>query len=238
MPTSMNDTASHWTARFRAWRDPVVSLFLIVAASVVIIKNWPWSTTTRPPTPNFVGKLVALTDSPSKGDPNAGIGIVVFADFQCPYCSRFAKEIMPRLEETFVAPGIAQLVFKHFPLPSHKSALVAAQGAACAQQFGKFWDVHDRLFDAGASLDRDRITGIGALLGLSPNWQQCVDSTESRLVSRDRSEGASLGVRSTPTILMGSVLTTRTLRVDAAIEGARPFTDFEKQLNKLKAGAH
>ncbi len=237
MPTSMNGTASHWTARFRAWRDPVVSLFLIVAASVVIIKNWPWSTTMssdaqlcwqvgcadRQPVERrsqcwyrhccLCGFPMPLLQQVRQGDHAATGG-----DFRCAWNSTAGLQAL--------SPSF------------YKSALVAAQGAACAQQFGKFWDVHDRLFDAGASLDRDRITGIGALLGLSPNWQQCVDSTESRLVSRDRSEGASLGVRSTPTILMGSVLTTRTLRVDAAIEGARPFTDFEKQLNKLKAGAH
>jgi protein-disulfide isomerase len=79
--------------------------------------------------------------------------MIVFADFECPFCGRFTREVLPIIEQEYLSTGRLQLVYHHFPLPSHRNAVSAAVAADCAGQQGRFWDMHDKLFSAGQSLD-------------------------------------------------------------------------------------
>lgn len=83
-----------------------------------------------------------------KGNQNAAVVVFEFADFQCPYCARFAREVFPRIDSAYVKSGKVQWIFVNMPLPNHANAWAASETAMCAGAVSeKFWAVHDRLFE-------------------------------------------------------------------------------------------
>ncbi len=82
-----------------------------------------------------------------KGNQNAAVVVFEFADFQCPYCARFAREVFPRIDSAYVKSGKVQWIFVNMPLPNHPNAWAASETAMCAGAVSdKFWAMHDRLF--------------------------------------------------------------------------------------------
>ncbi len=90
---------------------------------------------------------IAMDNVRMKGDKNAPTTIIEYSDFQCPYCGRFYQDTYHQLEEEFIKTGKAKIVFKDFPLSIHPQAPKAAEAARCAQEQGKFWEMHDKLFE-------------------------------------------------------------------------------------------
>src|SRR3989442_4952167 len=83
----------------------------------------------------------------SKGRPGAPVTVYEMSDFQCPYCRSFALTTLPILEREYVQTGKVRLVYINLPLPYlHANALAAALVATCAARQGKFWPMHDALF--------------------------------------------------------------------------------------------
>lgn len=101
---------------------------------------------------NQVGKTavsVEVGNSAVKGDANAKITLVEFSDFQCPFCARFYSETLSQIQKEYIDTGKVRLVYKHFPLISiHPDAQKAAEAAECAGEQGKFWEMHDSMFNA------------------------------------------------------------------------------------------
>jgi protein-disulfide isomerase len=86
-----------------------------------------------------------------KGNQNAAVVVYEFADFQCPYCAKFAREVFPRIDSSYVKPGRILWIFVNLPLPNHPHAWAASEAAMCAGAVDeKFWPMHDRLFQAQA----------------------------------------------------------------------------------------
>ncbi|NJN66258.1 MAG: DsbA family protein [Chloroflexaceae bacterium] len=82
-----------------------------------------------------------------KGDPNAPVTVLEYSDFQCPACAAFVQHPMyTRLVSDYVKTGLVQVVFHDFPLRMHPNAPIAAMASRCAGEQGKFWDMHDTLF--------------------------------------------------------------------------------------------
>ena len=83
-----------------------------------------------------------------KGNPSAKVVVYEIADFQCPFCARFAREVYPRIDSAYVRTGKVQWIFVNLPLPNHANAFAAAEAAMCAGGASeKFWPMHDLLFD-------------------------------------------------------------------------------------------
>lgn len=82
----------------------------------------------------------------TRGNAAAPVTVYEMSDFQCPWCGRFAREVLPEVEREYVATGKVKLVFINFPLPMHPNAVPAAELAMCAAKQHKFWPVHDLLF--------------------------------------------------------------------------------------------
>jgi protein-disulfide isomerase len=85
---------------------------------------------------------VSIDDDPVLGNPNAPVTIVEFSDFQCP----FWAETLPQLKEAYIDTGKAKLIYRDFPLAFHPGAEPAAQAANCANEQGKYWEMHDKIF--------------------------------------------------------------------------------------------
>lgn len=148
-----------------------------------------------------VSENIPIEGAPFKGLPDAPVTIVVFSDFQCPYCSRLALVLQEVFEKN---PRDVKIVFKQFPLRSHKFATKAAQATIAAQAQGKFWEFHDLLFENFNRLDDAKIEEIRTQLHLDPEkFQKVVDAPDTmEVIKNDIRDGQQAGVRGTPTIFV------------------------------------
>lgn len=148
-----------------------------------------------------------------KGSPQAPVEIVEFADYQCPFCQTFATLQMPTIEERLIQTGRLRWRYRDFPLAQHQYSRLAAHSAACADEQGKFWEQHQRIYegqsDWAESGDAAGIfRGYARALGLDQGrYDRCM--TSHKYAGRIRAsydEGVRLGVNSTPTLLVGGRL--------------------------------
>ena len=84
---------------------------------------------------------------PQLGDKNAKVTIVEFSDLECPFCRRFFLDTFPQLKKEYIDTGKAVFYFRHFPLSFHPLALPFANAAECANDQGKFWEMHDKIYN-------------------------------------------------------------------------------------------
>jgi protein-disulfide isomerase len=85
--------------------------------------------------------------SRAKGKQGATVMVYEIADFQCPFCARFARDVFPKIDSAYVKTGKVQWFFVNLPLPNHGNAWPAAEAALCAGATADlFWPMHDRLF--------------------------------------------------------------------------------------------
>jgi protein-disulfide isomerase len=136
-------------------------------------------------------------DGASKGPSNAPVRIVVFSEFQCPFCSRHATTLKT-LETRY--EGRIRVEFRHFPLPIHREAPKAAEAALCAGEQRRFWPMHDLLFANQKALSVADFERYAATLELdAAAFGQCLKSGKFvERVSADRTIGQTLGVAATP----------------------------------------
>jgi len=173
------------------------------------------------------------SDSPFKGNPNAPVTIVEFSDFQCPWCAEVngynaipsrpvdKQKIIPRIIKDFVDTGKAIYVFRHFPLSFHTHAQKAAEAAECANEQGKFWEMHDMLFEKRTALGVDNLKKYAEELGLDTDkFNKCLDSDKyASRITRDIRVGQNAGVTGTPSLFVnGKKIQTSYQNLAKAIE--------------------
>ena len=160
---------------------------------------------------------VALSNAaaPTAGAPGAAVRIVVFSDFECPYCSRHA-ETMREIQRRY--DGKVTIEFRHYPLSIHRNADRAAQAAVCADEQGKFWQLHDLMFAQQKALS-DGLAALVTSTGMNvSSYQACMDSGRATaVVARDREEGTSLGVAATPATFVNGRLVAGAASLDEFI---------------------
>lgn len=144
---------------------------------------------------------IPLEDSPTRGAPMAKVTIVEFSDFQCPHCGAAHPETQRLLREF---EGQVKLVYKYFPLSGHSRALPAARAAEAARAQGKFWEMHDMLFENQRALEDEDIRKYAAQIGLDMERFERDWSSESTLqrVEADRQLGMKLGIEATPSFFI------------------------------------
>lgn len=146
-------------------------------------------------------KTIELGDSPAKGEPDAPVTVVEWADFQCPFCA-MASPLVGALVKRY--PGQVRVVFKHLPLPGHEHAEKAARAATAAGKQGKFWEMHDLLFAKQSEISEKGIEGFAKELGLDmkqfdADWRS---EAVADAVASDRKQAEKLALRGTPTIFL------------------------------------
>lgn len=144
-------------------------------------------------------KTIDVADAPMKGNPAGRITLVEFVDYECPHCKRVQPVMRQALEEF---RNEVRLYFKHYPLGSHTNARLAAEGAVAAHKQGKFWPFNDGVWANAESLSPAKLEQIAKESGLDvEKWRKDLESTEVRQrVTKDRADGETLGLTSTPTI--------------------------------------
>jgi protein-disulfide isomerase len=186
------------------------------------------------PDPNRPGFNMAGDEY--RGDVNAPLTVIEFSDFQCPFCLRHQQETQPALDKNYVDTGKVLWVYKNFPLNIHPQAPAAAIAGECAADQGKFWEMHDALFNSVEKWSIDDPTevfkSLASDLGLNVDtFAACLtDPKIKERVDSDESEGAQY-VQGTPTFIIvhgdqGSI-----------IPGALPEATFAKVLDEQLSGA-
>jgi 2-hydroxychromene-2-carboxylate isomerase len=142
-----------------------------------------------------------LDDSPSRGAPMAKVTLVEFSDFQCPHCAAAHPELMRVLREF---DGRVRLVYKYFPLSNHTRAVAAAQAAEAARAQGKFWEMHDLLFEHQRELEEPDILKYAAQLGLDMErfTRDLNAEVTVKRVEADKALGQKLGIEATPSFFV------------------------------------
>ncbi len=164
---------------------------------------------------------IATAGSPARGPVNAPVEIVEFSDFQCPFCFR-AHPTVQRVLTTY--GNKIRFVYRNYPLPSHPDARPAAEAAQCANEQGKFWEYHDRLFADQSKLDDDDLKASAAALGMdAAKFNACVDSHKYKAaIDADLQAGNEAGVNGTPAFFINGRM----------LSGAQPYDEFKKVIDE------
>ena len=165
-------------------------------------------------------KLTAVRIDPGdpiKGPVDAPVTIVVFTDFQCPFCSRHAGTL-DKVKEKY--GDRVRLIFKQFPLAFHREALPAAKASLAAGRQGRFWEMHDKLFANFRSLSRENYFTWATEFGLDPGrFEEALNAEDvAAQVEKDIEAGTAYGVRGTPSTFINGV----------KVVGAQPFAKVEE----------
>lgn len=142
-------------------------------------------------------------DGPSFGPADAKVAIVEYSDFECPFCSRAAAAVK-QLKERY--GDKVRFVFRQYPLPMHSNAQVAAEASLAAHAQGKFWALHDAMFENQRALDRASLEGYAEKAGLDMGKfkKDLDDKKYADVVKADMKLGEEIGVSGTPTMIVGT----------------------------------
>ncbi|MBI5733629.1 MAG: thioredoxin domain-containing protein [Candidatus Kerfeldbacteria bacterium] len=160
--------------------------------------------------PKSPGEIKLYPADPVWGSRLAPVKIIVYSDFQCPYCA----ESDPLLKEMVNnSSGKAVLVWKDFPLPNHAQAYAAAEAAQCASSQGRFWEFHDKLFLNQSSLGSTLYQQLASDLKLNVDkFLSCISNKEAvPLINQNINEAKSIGVDGTPTLIINGQVYNGTL---------------------------
>ena len=168
--------------------------------------------------------------------------IVEFSDYQCPYCLRHFKTVLPQLRDGPVAKGELKYVLKEFPIDSiHPMARKASQAALCAGDQDAYWAMHDLILDDPKRIRPRDLQRHAEELDLDEdNFAACLEGGDkNQQVDSDLALGQQFGIRGTPSFLIGVTDPADPTKMLATemIRGARPFADFQRAIEQALAAA-
>jgi protein-disulfide isomerase len=217
----------------------LVATVLMIAASVGLLWRTFFKATTspRPSAIAVAANRIPIADGYVMGSSTAKYGMVEFADFECPFCGDFARDIFPRLKAQYIDTGRVRFAFRHLPLSNHSYAANAAALTDCAARENQFWPMHDRLFSRPLDLSHKRILAHAASLDINRDrFNRCVaDQAGMARVNLDLAAAKALGLSSTPTFVFGVLDQAGTLTIESAVMGIGSEEDFSNLLNDIMA---
>jgi protein-disulfide isomerase len=169
-------------------------------------------------------KVDLRPDDPVKGNPKAPVTVVIFSDFQCPYCAR----VEPTLKQVEATYGDkVRIAWKHKPLPFHPNAMPAAEAAEAAREQGKFWPMHDKMFGAQQELSPAAYERWARELGLDVGrFKAAVASGKFKArIQEDDAQAGRLGIDGTPTMVING----------EKVVGAVPFENLKAVIDRKLA---
>jgi protein-disulfide isomerase len=181
---------------------------------------------------------VSIANEPVKGDTTAKVAVIEFSDYQCPFCARYSKDTLSQIRSDYVETGKVRYVFRDLPLPFHKQAFKAAEAAHCGGEQGKFWEMHDVLFQNQTALSPEQLPVHAKSVGLDEaKFQQCLDSGRfADAIKKDIADAGSVGIGGTPTFLIGVVQPSDgRVKVVKKLVGAKPYEEFKAAIDGMLA---
>lgn len=191
-------------------------------------------------------KLTIMASDHVKGDANAPVTVVVYDDFECPFCGAFEgtnagiinrlkqqnpkwEPVMPNLVKDYIDTGKVKLVYRHFPLSFHQNAMPASEASECAGAQRKFWEMHNKIFAInGQELSLEIFKQLARDLKLDMDkYNACMDNHQMQdRVTNDMQSGQVLGVEGTPAAFIN----------EQGISGAVPYSDFKSVVEEELGG--
>jgi protein-disulfide isomerase len=144
---------------------------------------------------------ITVGKAPCKGPESAPVTIVEWSDFQCPFCGQ-AKDLVHQILDAY--PKDVRFCFKNYPLPFHPNAMPAAKAAVAAQKQGKFFEMHDKMFENQRALAPEKYEEWAKEVGLNVDqFKKDMDSPEvAAQITSDMKEAGDVGVRGTPSFFI------------------------------------
>lgn len=181
--------------------------------------------------------IVPLGGIMPMGKKDAPVTLIEFTDYQCPYCNRHALQTLPLLIKDYIDTGKARYTIRDFPLEQiHPNAVKAAEAARCAGDENKYWEMHGKLFVNQKQLQPEKLLEYAKAIGLNEDdFKACLDKGKYTVaVKKDIEEGNKLGVRGTPTVMLG-MSDNDQLKNTVIMRGALPYNTFKTEIDKLLA---
>ena len=175
---------------------------------------------------------VSVKGRPILGQADAPVTIVEFSDYQCPYCKRFATTVFPILKSDYIDTGKVRYVFRDFPLTQiHPQAAKAHEGAHCAGEQDRYWDMHDLLFENQQDLSMPALARYAGQIGLDMDaFDACLASGRHQAaIQQDTQDGAKASVRGTPSFVIGKSGADETV-TGRIVRGAQPLATFRQAI--------
>lgn len=188
----------------------------------------PAAADAQPSTPPEVGV------GPTIGSKSAKVTVIEFTDYQCPFCSRHFTQTYGQLKTNYIDTGKIKYESRNFPLTSiHPQAMGASVAASCADKQGKFWPMHDKLFQGQGSwsgkADAETVfKQYASEIGLNASaFASCIkDPSMEAAVNADISAGSDAGVNGTPAFWIVNE------DGDAKfVSGAQPYANFQSAID-------
>ncbi len=177
----------------------------------------PTVTSRRPSVPAEAQRVPA---SRTRGKDGGKVGIIEYADFQCPYCAEFAQQVLPRLSD-YMTSGRVIFGVRYLPLSTiHPFALSAARAAECAARAQSFWPMYKAMFDHQADVGAHGAEGLAGYAGLTMRqMDECDTRAAAAAVDEDIRSAQAMGIAVTPTFLVGTV-TSAGIKVSTILSGS------------------
>ena len=185
-----------------------------------------------PSTGSAQGRFIGVDDDPALGDPKARVTIIEFADYQCPYCRQFWRETFPRLKKEYIDTGKVRFIYRDYPQAVHQEAMLSAMAAECADDQGKYYEFHDKLFREQDRRGRDVVRFKAPDLKRwaaditldTAAFNACLDEERHKdEVAKDFKDLEGLGFEGTPIFFVNG----------RALAGAHPFGTFQKVIEEF-----
>lgn len=216
-----------------AWKDRIytAAVVLLAVCAVVItgllVRREVFGPRVRPSEPSRAEEISDWQElarwGHRVGPPSAPVTLVVFLDYECPYC-RQLEPIVDSLRAKYV--DRLAVVYRHFPLESlHPNAYKAALIAECAAEQGRFRAVHDLLFDVSPELESVRLSELAELGGVEEidRFEECVETERlTTRIEQDVAAAEQIGVTGTPAVIINGHL----------LRGLVPYTVLDRLVQK------
>ena len=174
-------------------------------------------------------RMSVTATGPVRGENSAPVTIVEFGDFECPYCKAAESSLRSVMARY---PGQVRVVFRNLPLTQiHPNAQIAAEAAICADRQGKFWEMHDAMYDDQSALSLDALKSAAVRLGLNADrFAACLtDGSTSQSLDLDTKAARELGLSGTPYFFVNG----------RPIDGDVPVEKFENLIqDELRRAPH
>jgi protein-disulfide isomerase len=213
-------------------RNPLVPFYIGVGAVLLIAVAFLITYMVRGSGANAIGEVNAPVGQTAegywyKGNPDAAVKVVAFEDYQCPACAFFNRNLGPIIDRDYVETGRVQFIYHEFPLSDiHPHAVAAGEAARCAGDQGRYWQMHDMLFQnqdqwSPLSTVTNVFSGYAGQLGLNrADFDACMSAgTHNAAVVAAGQAAIAAGAQATPNFTVNGQLV-ESSALPAAIEAA------------------